>query len=540
MNRTPLVALALLAACGLAFAAPRAEPGPGSKPARAELLELVFLSEEKLTRIELRIEVDGRPVAATWEDTFDRLFAHHDLNGDGTLDAKEAARLPAPFALRQLVWGQSVPYSGRPPVLTNLDTDGDGKLTRAELASYYRRGGLGHVLVGVGRPQATAALTDALLKALDTDGTGTVSEAEWKAAGDALHKLDRNDDELIGPGELVPKTAYPGAVGSILMAPPAAATEPVPELQGLPFVVLPADEADTQWAAVVVERRDRDKDGKLSAREAGLSIDVFATLDTDRDRKISAAELVAWRKTEPAARFTIRLGKRAKDLAAVDHAGVSFATGRLRLDVRSDEGKMPELVAAARKRFLDRFADADANADGFVEESEIAKRNQSELKPLLVVADRDGDGKLSAAELGAWLDLQDQAAVGHALLTVLDHGAGLFELLDADHDGALSVPELRRAWDRVKDAGCVGTDGAFDPAKLPRHLILTAARGHPVNPLGAPRRDGPVWFKAMDRNGDGFVSRREFTGTADVFDKLDLDRDGFITPAEATKANLKK
>ncbi len=101
-----------------------------------------------------------------------------------------------------------------------LDTNSDGKLTKPELADYYKRGGLGHALVGVGRTQSSAALTTALLKALDADGNGIISEVEWKAAPDALRKLDRNDDELIGPGELVPKTAYPGTVGAILLSPP--------------------------------------------------------------------------------------------------------------------------------------------------------------------------------------------------------------------------------------------------------------------------------------------------------------------------------
>ncbi len=90
--------------------------------------------------------------------------------------------------------------------------------------------------------------------------------------------------------------------------------------------------------------------------------------------------------------------------------------------MRFDEGKMPEMVETARGRFLDRFTDADANADGYVEEKEIAKRNQAELKQLLLVADHDADGKLSQAELVAWLDLQDQVASGLVLLTVLDHG----------------------------------------------------------------------------------------------------------------------
>ncbi|MBN9118118.1 MAG: EF-hand domain-containing protein [Planctomycetes bacterium] len=122
------------------------------------------------------------------------------------------------------------------------------------------------------------------------------------------------------------------------------------------------------------------------------------------------------------------------------------------------------------------------------------------------------------------------------LLTVLD-GAGLFELIDTNHDGALSVRELRGAWDRLKEAGCV-TAGAFDAKKLPRVLLVAASRGYPQT-LALDARRGPAWFRAMDRNGDGDVSRREFTGPADVFDKLDLDKDGLISAAEAEKAAAK-
>ena len=528
-----LVVAVSLTGSGLAV---RSQPAPS---AASEALELAVSTDDKLSRIELRVEVDGRTVPAIWGETFDKLFAYYDRNANGRLDEKEAARLPSPFALRQTVWGQSVPYTGPAVPWKELDRDGDGAVTKAELASYYHGHGFGRVLVGVGRPQATDALTSALLKALDADGNGAISEAEWKAAPEALRKYDRNDDELIGPGELVPKTAYPGTLGAILLAPPAATEKSVPERAGLPLVVLPTDPADTYWATAVVARRDRDGDGKLDGKEAGLAVDVFATLDANRDRKLVPAELVAWRTLAPTARYTIRLGKKATDQPGIDTHDGAFGAGRLRIDVRADEGKMPALVLEARTRFLDRFTDADADADGFVEEKEIAKRNQAELKQLLLVADRNGDGKLSREELVAWLDVQDQVAAGHVLLTVLDHAAGLFELLDADHDGSLSVPELRRAWDRVKGAGCLTSEGAFDTKKLPRQLIVTASRGHPVNPLGAARRDGPVWFRAMDRNGDGYVSRREFTGASETFDRLDRDGDGFISPEEASRAEKK-
>jgi hypothetical protein len=31
------------------------------------------------------------------------------------------------------------------------------------------------------------------------------------------------------------------------------------------------------------------------------------------------------------------------------------------------------------------------------------------------------------------------------------------------------------------------------------------------------------WFRLLDRNGDGYLSRREFSGSADDFQRLDGD-----------------
>ena len=51
---------------------------------------------------------------------------------------------------------------------------------------------------------------------------------------------------------------------------------------------------------------------------------------------------------------------------------------------------------------------------------------------------------------------------------------------------------------------------------------------------------GPLWFRKMDRNGDGDVSRREFLGSKADFKKLDLDGDGLISREEAEKAEEKR
>jgi hypothetical protein len=52
---------------------------------------------------------------------------------------------------------------------------------------------------------------------------------------------------------------------------------------------------------------------------------------------------------------------------------------------------------------------------------------------------------------------------------------------------------------------------------------------------GDPNR--PDWFRNMDRDTDGRVSRKEFVGTDEQFKRIDADRDQFISPAEARAAD---
>jgi hypothetical protein len=66
------------------------------------------------------------------------------------------------------------------------------------------------------------------------------------------------------------------------------------------------------------------------------------------------------------------------------------------------------------------------------------------------------------------------------------------------------------------------------------------ARGVGYRPVGMnapavrPAR-GPLWFRKMDRNGDGDVSPREFLGSRDDFRRIDTDGDGLISAEEAER-----
>jgi hypothetical protein len=102
---------------------------------------------------------------------------------------------------------------------------------------------------------------------------------------------------------------------------------------------------------------------------------------------------------------------------------------------------------------------------------------------------------------------------------------------------------LRTAWDRLSPLEAPGATAITTEVIRPTLAVRTGDRAA-VNgdqlirsmntgtvPAAPPR--GPVWFRKMDRNADGDVSRAEFLGTKAEFDAIDADHDGLISVEEA-------
>src|SRR5581483_11986782 len=138
------------------------------------------------------------------------------------------------------------------------------------------------------------------------------------------------------------------------------------------------------------------------------------------------------------------------------------------------------------------------------------------MKTLFEMADRDGDGKVTKKEFEDTMQLHAEAFGTTSTLTVSETSKGLFELLDTNRDGRLSIRELRAAKQRLAEYDLNG-DGFLSEAEVPVQVMLVVSTGsQPAQvgrqfqpPFNQPRpvtATGPLWFRKMDRNGDGDVS----------------------------------
>jgi Ca2+-binding EF-hand superfamily protein len=505
----------IFAAAALLAIVPLVPPAAAEPPGEADAQDVLLLAESGPVLLRSHVRLDGRPVAAAWERYLDRLFADLDRDGDGTLSKVEAARAPAPGFLLAFLHGtlnleaaaEAVPFD-------QLDADGDGRVSRREFAAYYRRVPFDRLrVVAVPDRSKQAALTDALFRLLDRDGDGKLSKEELRGAAASLRKADLNEDEWITPEELL-----------LYQSPGADARKDAGTPEATAFLPLDAGGPTEEQARAVTGRYKDKLDAKglkkLIAGPPGLELTVRLGAIGKDELRVEARDLA-----KPARRTDEGLLIEARGLALEVQAGAADVSLR-------------GMVAFYRQQ----FEAADADGRGTLTRKQVG--DVPALAALFSLADRDGDGTLTDKELDAFLDLHALGAGGFATLAVTDQGLGLFDLLDEDGDGRLSLRELHSAWDRLQTFDRDG-DGKLGRDEFPHRLRLRLTPGKAADAAAAKEKParkpaparGPAWFRKMDRNGDGFVSRREWLGPAELFDKLDADGDGLISPEEAERFN---
>jgi Ca2+-binding EF-hand superfamily protein len=582
VRTSSLIALFVAAVTLLPWASEAAEPAAKARVA-ADAQDFVFFSETRPLLVRLHVQIDGKPLQAAWDEFIKHVFKSLDTNGDGVLSKEEAERMVPPPILFS---GNFV--LGRGPAFQTVNQP--GITTREQLASYYRKSGGGpfqvqggsdllanqpRLLLGNVQPPSSDALNDALFALLDTNKDGKLSKEELAAAPAILLKLDANDDEMISPQELLPSMAP--ADGRLVVL-RQAMTAPANSNANIALVSPgePSTDLPQRLQARYGPKDTKQNDKKLSRKELGLDETTFRALDTDGDGRLDAEELARFAQRAPDIELTIRLGKTAAGEQAVERVNTAsrpapFAPelrrtvesalvlelGSTRIELRADATRRaaPPNLAQVRERMKAQFKADDTDNNGYLDMKEA--RESRLFAGVFKLMDRDGDGKLYEKEMLAYLDemqdLQTRALAGCASLSVSDGGRGLFDLIDTDRDGLLSVREMCNAFKLLEQFDRDG-DGCISRAEVPHSYQLTVTPG-PANfsQLGTrvlavstarmPTRSppvplaGPLWFRKMDRNHDGDVSRREFLGTDEEFRKIDTDGDGLISREEAEKAD---
>jgi Ca2+-binding EF-hand superfamily protein len=543
--------------------------------------------------VRLHVRLDGKSVQAAWDDCMKHLFDYLDVNGDGVLSKDEAERAPPVNVLLGGAGGRG--FGGRDrsapvgPTMADLDTDKDGKVTREELAAYYRKQGfapyqfqleaapanpLGRAaFLGGPRPEPPVeAVSKAIFQHLDTNKDGKLTKEKLAAAADVLLKLDEDEDEIVTTRELVPDSGNGAGIAAFpAMGGPnrnAATSSPA-------FVaILTPGEVPADFVKRMKDRyakSDTTPAKRLSQKDLGLDDATFRQLDANNDGWLDDQEISAFVKRAPDLEYVVHLGKKeaaAANLELVKDDGRSplaakvtlkdgqalLDLGRTRAELRTNsEERNDRFAGFLRQQLVGQFKAADTNGDGFLDEKEATASRV--FKPLFKALDRNGTGKVSEKDLIAYLEhvqeLQKRAAASCVTLELSDHSRGLFDLLDTNRDGRLSVREMRQAPRLLaqldhEGKGYITRDdvprtyrlelhrgtgqAGFDPA---RAFFNRTAGGSPAADA-APAR-GPLWFRKMDRNRDGDVSRKEFLFGDELFREIDTDGDGLISVEEAER-----
>ena len=522
-----------------------------------DVVDVLYFATGRAAIVRLHVTVGSQSFRTCRGDFVFRLHAFLDRDDDHVLTAAEAARVPLTSFLGNPINGIQTFRPGMGS--TSIDANPrDGKVAFGELVTYLQRT-RNFVSLGAQSGAASDGQAEAMFRQLDRDGDMVITQAELSRTDELVARLDRDEDEVLSVDELTPDRS-PLAdrflrvnAGGNLFDPSQSAAIP-----------LTSAEVRVIAAKRLLDGFGTGKPCKIGPKPLGADPTNFRAADADNDGLLDRDELMRYLESQTAHQeldITFPLARSGRGRIEKTPAQVGSASGGNPPARRTGaNGAFVVEVAGSEIEFLanetlinraalfeNQFRIADADKDGVIDANEA--RTRPVIGRLHSAADRNGDGRMTQSEFRVYLDLTNAAEEARIVLTVTDQGIALHERLDANHDGRLSVRELRGSPSIMANLDA-DHDGRFSYSELPRRtqvnvgrgpfqnrnrlLVTSAATSNSVRVSG-DRPTLPTWFVAMDRNHDGDVSPREFRGTSDQFRQFDADGDGLIDGDEAAR-----
>jgi len=537
-----LVAWLLLV--GSAWAADGESRPPASGESAAAVA--VLFAPARPVFLRLRVRVDGQSVGRYRERAIGQWFRQLDRNHDNFLDKAETS-----VFLRALA-GQA---GGVGPSWENVAADAvNGKLSPRSFGVFVNRQ-LGPPLAISVRTENGGEVDASLFRHLDLNGDGQLSIAELRNAKSALAPLDSDDDETISTAELLAVAHQRRAAGPTTNRnlPGPGQSKDAGTLRAnfdrSPLMILGPDVPAEAIASVLLR--------EYGAAAAHSLLSSGGRTDEPVVREL--ARLIVETPPELEISFELFDQQRGRPRVAVvplnrrtafewqqtsGDAGLLIVNGlKLALAAKRTRGATGDLSSFYALRF--HLVDQDKN--NYLDRQEFAALGLPDAD--FAAVDANGDGQIVPAELTDFLQKRANVYDNQVVIAIEDESQSPFEFLDTRPDGRLSPRELNAAADRL-GALDRNHDGKLTLGELRTQIRVEAEVKRPAEPrrtmavvrppsqstIAAPRDSGPEWFRRMDRNYDGDVSRREFLGSRKAFDQLDTDHDGLLSPEEAERA----
>jgi Ca2+-binding EF-hand superfamily protein len=446
-------------------------------------------------------------------------IAKRDANGDGRLSAAE--------------------FGGGREIFDLLDRNHDGFLTADELPEPPKAGPGPRPGPGAERPRPRGPSAERLLRSHDRDGDGKLSSEEWpQVARLKFEQVDKNGDGFIDRQELdqisIRARRPRQGPGGPRNGPEGA--RPGPEGRR------PDPEQIRRTAGVLMKRLDKNGDGRLTADEFPKKsgrLDL-AKADRNQDGAVDLLELTAAlqqrverdrRRGNPAQQLLRRMKQWDTDgdglIGREEWKGPEALFARLDAD---QDGKISQKEAKkfakeAGRRWNNRVSDAafgrfDENGDGKISAAEWKSRPE-----LFQRFDVDGDGFITRAELTPKGPRGGRRAKMYDARSGKDSAAFLLKF-DKNRDGKVSKEEFphERRFAEIDADG----DGVLSETEIKDAMDKRQ------------REEAYGLFERFDLDGDGKITREEFTGPAAAFERLDRNNDGVIDKADAPEEKGEK
>ncbi|MAT16681.1 MAG: hypothetical protein CMJ46_15585 [Planctomyces sp.] len=531
---------ALLLSLGTASLHAEQKRKPASEqPVEYENHTLLFFESRHPYFIRLQISIDAAPPSVMRQKLLETLFEQADADHSDQLEVEELKQFRGPERMQSRI--QMELESSE----TALNREQFVKLLEPTLG----------IPLGLRMESGRVSDLPDLFSKLDHNGDNRLEPEEWSSALHLLEKYDFDDDETLNLIEVMP------LLRPLNLSVDQSTRTPAGQRAGL-FELIdprnPREQLAQQLLAQYDGGHDKAEDGQLDANELGWSdADWIARYDNNGDEALNRTELLRLLADPPAQRvwrmrmpLQKRLTVRFWETDDEDEEWLYPRSSSSRDDIKVGGWEIGIRVQNPRPQFSDvltyyqlQFLKLDGDQNG--------KLSMEEAGPLTLLApfaalDKDQDNELTRDELSAYVEREAQLAQCQLFMTVDRKTQSLFRLLDADSDRRLEPRELLDPTAKLKSFDINGDGELTEPEMKtvyelsfelqPPSLFddtFSGNVGDRIGPILSPPTAGPEWFRQMDRNLDGDLTRREFLGPTDTFQQYDRDGDGLISPTEA-------